>query len=194
MKKEKSHVVTLRDSIIVELLFIIVSLFVIVFIRQQNIFNFITAGISVGKQVAYGLLIGIGISLILFIVYRIKKSIISLNHLRVLTRSSDLSLLIAGILAGIGEEILFRGVIQYYTGIWIASIIFMLAHAQFWAKPPIEWGKMIYAVFAFSCGLLLGCLYLTAGLLCVITVHALIDSIAFIHLKRLFKDGSSEKQ
>jgi membrane protease YdiL (CAAX protease family) len=190
MKKEKSHVVTLRDSIIVELLFIIVSLFVIVFIRQQNIFNFITAG----KQVAYGLLIGIGISLILFIVYRIKKSIISLNHLRVLTRSSDISLLIAGILAGIGEEILFRGVIQYYTGIWIASFIFMLAHARFWAKPPIELGKMIYAVFAFSCGLLLGCLYLTAGLLCVITVHALIDSIAFIHLKRLFKEGSREKQ
>lgn len=188
MEGKKSNVVTLRDSIVVELLFIIVSLLVIAFVRRQNILCFITNGIPVGKQIVYGLLIGISICLILFIVYRIKKSMISLEHLQILTRSSNFSLLIAGILAGIGEELLFRGVIQYYTGIWIASLIFMFAHAQVWAKPPIKLGKMIYAVFAFSCGLLLGYLCLTAGLLCAIIVHSLIDSIAFIHLKSLFKN------
>lgn len=186
--------VTLRDSIVVELLFIIVSLLVIAFIKHQNILCFITNGIPIGKQAAYGLLIGLCLSLLLFIVFRMKKnSIISLDHLQALTQSSVISLIITGILAGIGEEFLFRGVIQYYTGIWIASVLFMLAHAQFWAKPPIRLGKITFAVFAFLCGLLLGYLYLTAGLLCAIIVHALIDSIAFIHLKSLFKNGRLEK-
>lgn len=193
MEKGKSNVVTLRDSIVVELLFIIASLLVIAFVRYQNIFCFITNGIMIGKQVAYGLLIGLGMSLLLFIVFRMKRnSIVSLDHLQVLTQSSVFSLIITGILAGIGEEILFRGVIQYYTGIWIASVLFMLAHAQFWAKPPIRLGKITFAVFAFLCGLLLGYLYLAAGLLCAIIVHALIDSIAFIYLKSLFKNGKLE--
>jgi uncharacterized protein len=187
MKNKKSNIVTLRDSIVVEVFLIIISL-CIIFFRHENAFLFLTRGVSIGEQVIIGLLIGLGLSLVLYIVLNVKKeSISALDHLKVLAQSSSVSLLLVGILAGIGEEIFFRGVIQNFVGLLLASLLFMLTHAQFWAIPPIGIGGIAFAIFAFLCGLLLGYLYTTYGLICAILVHATIDSIAFIHLKSLFE-------
>ncbi len=188
MKNKKSNVLTLKDSIIVESIFIIISLSVAFFYRHESILNFLTSGGSKGKQVISGFLIGLGIDLALYFILRVKRSeIIALSHLKPLTKSSYPSLLFTGMIAGIGEELLFRGTLQSFVGLWITSIIFMFAHAQFWAVPPISKGKIIFAIFAFSCGVLLGYVYITFGLLCAIIIHAMIDSFAFVYLKSLFQ-------
>ncbi len=188
MKDNKLNVITLKDSIIVEFIFIIISLSVAFFYRHESILRFLISGGSQSRQVINGFLIGLGIDLALFFVLYLKRSaIMALSHLRLLTKSSYFSLLLTGVIAGIGEELLFRGVLQSFIGIWITSLIFMFAHAQFWAVPPISKGKMAFAVFAFLCGVLLGYVYIIFGLLCAIIIHAMIDSFAFVYLKILFQ-------
>ena len=87
-------------------------------------------------------------------------------------------------LAGIGEELLFRGVLQAglseawspMAGIVVASLLFGAAHAV----------SLSYLVLATLMGLYLGLLYhLTGNLLLPIIVHALYDWIAIhFYLRR----------
>jgi uncharacterized protein len=94
--------------------------------------------------------------------------------------------LVAG-LAGLGEEMLFRGIIQNATSVWIggtygpfvglivASVLFGSAHAL----------SSAYAVLATGIGLYLGGLWIAAGnLLVPVVAHAVYDFAALVYLVR----------
>lgn len=90
------------------------------------------------------------------------------------------AVLLISLLAGIGEELLVRGVLQGWlterwspeSAILVAALMFGLAHSI----------SRLYFVFATVIGLYLGVLYyLTGNLLVVIVTHALYDWIV-IHL------------
>ena len=87
------------------------------------------------------------------------------------------------VLAGLGEEMLFRGLIQQgllswlgpWAGLLLASIAFGVAH----------WVSRTYMIFACIMGLYLGVLYWSSdNLLVPIIVHALYDYIALRILLR----------
>jgi len=93
------------------------------------------------------------------------------------TRAPVGSVMLVAVLAGVGEELLFRGVIQDglaihfgpVIGLILASLLFGLAHA---VTPA-------YFIIASFMGAYLGWLYLhTGNLLVPIIVHALYDWIA----------------
>jgi hypothetical protein len=99
-----------------------------------------------------------------------------------------LDLAIIAVLAGLGEELLFRGLIQEVSAVliggavgrWSAcigtSVLFGLAH---WITPT-------YAVLAALIGFYLGWLWLTSGnLLLPITAHALYDFVVLAYLLKL---------
>lgn len=90
-----------------------------------------------------------------------------------------------GFTAGLGEEMLFRGVIQTVLmnrfldapalAIGIAAIVFGAMHFV----------TLAYAVLATAAGFYLGWLYYLSGQLALpILVHGLYDSLAFIYLVR----------
>lgn len=92
------------------------------------------------------------------------------------------AILLISLLAGLGEELLVRGVLQNwldtqlpaYLAIIIAGVLFGLAHAI----------TRLYFVFATAIGLYLGLVYyLTGNLLVVIITHALYDWVV-IHWYR----------
>lgn len=96
-------------------------------------------------------------------------------------------LLFISVLAGLGEEMLFRGVIQHgltqrigppsgiIIGIAVASVLFALAHALTWT----------YAVLAGLISVYFGWLLAATGnLLVPIAAHAAYDFLAFIYLLR----------
>lgn len=92
-------------------------------------------------------------------------------------------LVLIGIAAGVGEELLFRGAIQHmisesfgiFLAIAIASILFGFAHFVTW------W----YALLAGIVGLYLGWLFFMTGSLIPPTVaHAAYDIVALFYLAR----------
>lgn len=88
----------------------------------------------------------------------------------------ELALLAA--FAGIGEEVLFRGVLQPRTGFLIATLLFGLAH-------PIS---VTYVIVACLLGAVLGLLQLYGGnLWAPIIAHAVYDYIGFVLIIREFR-------
>ncbi len=86
--------------------------------------------------------------------------------------------------AGVGEEVLFRGVLQGVAGIWIPSIVFGLLHAL----------TPTYFILATGIGVYLG--YLQAGtgnLLAPILVHSIYDAVALYLLRREFRREAEEE-
>jgi uncharacterized protein len=105
------------------------------------------------------------------------------------TRAPTGSVLLVAILAGVGEEMLFRGVIQdglsaplgTFWALVLASLLFGLAHA---VTPG-------YFALASLMGVYLGWLYLASGnLLVPIIVHALYDWIAIHYYLRRRKSAA----
>ena len=103
-------------------------------------------------------------------------------------RAIDLALIAA--LAGLGEELLFRGVIQAAVGDWIggeagqwialavAAVLFALAHSI----------TVMYLVLAGLIGLYLGGLWLATGnLLVPIIAHAVYDFVALVYFVKIRK-------
>jgi membrane protease YdiL (CAAX protease family) len=88
-----------------------------------------------------------------------------------LTRCSLGELAVVAILAGLGEELLFRGALQPVLGLALTSLIFAGAH---FITPT-------YAVLTGLMGLYLGWLFETSKNLWVpIMTHALYDYVAFL--------------
>ena len=98
-----------------------------------------------------------------------------------LAACSGPELLYLGLLAGITEEILFRGLLQPWLELdwgWLGGLVFSnLAFAL------VHWITPVYALLAGVCGLYLG-LMLDVGpernLLTPILIHALYDFLAFV--------------
>jgi CAAX protease family protein len=93
-------------------------------------------------------------------------------------------IVLLSLLAGFGEEVLFRGVIQAglaerlpaWLAVGAAALLFGVAH----------WLTMSYAAFATLIGIYLGVLFLVTGnLLVPIVTHALYDVVALSVLVRL---------
>ena len=91
-------------------------------------------------------------------------------------RCRDIVLIIVA--AGIGEELLFRGVIQPTIGLVPASVIFGIAH--FGGR-----GMVMFGIWAGLMGLIFGWLaVISDGLLAPIVAHAGYDAIALTYIRR----------
>ena len=102
-------------------------------------------------------------------------------------RASVADLLGVAALVGLGEELLFRGVLQDELGIWIASAIFGLPHGPSRELWPL-------AVWATGMGVFLGALYQASGNLFIPALaHALYDGAALLYVRRRGGTGSPDK-
>jgi membrane protease YdiL (CAAX protease family) len=107
---------------------------------------------------------------------------------------SLMQLAIVSALAGLGEETLFRGVVQEAAaqwiggtyGVWLALLIAAVLFGLLHSITPM------YAVMAGLIGLYLGGLWLACdNLLVPIVVHAVYDFVALVYLIRI-KGGEKE--
>ncbi|UTW04931.1 CPBP family intramembrane metalloprotease [Amphritea atlantica] len=121
-----------------------------------------------------------------FLEYPPVKDLFRLSRAHIIRLFSDASLLdlalVAGV-AGLGEEVLFRGVIQMslavhfgpLAGVLIAALLFGLVHSL----------SLAYVISATLIGIYLGCLLLICdNLLVPIITHGLYDFIVLVVLIR----------
>jgi len=93
-------------------------------------------------------------------------------------RFTALSIIVIGAAAGIGEEWLFRGILQPLTGVIVASILFGVAHVG-------NRGMFAFGVWATGMGFLLGGLaHVTGGLIAPIVAHGVYDMLALAYIRR----------
>ncbi len=147
------------------------------------------------EDIGWGLAATVPMLLILFGMRRVNRGPIGqLNQVvdslvaPLFSRCSVLQLLVISVIAGIGEEFLFRGVVQPLLiavltavgGILMTSVIFGLLHAVTW----------MYAVLATGVSIYLGWLALaTDNLLGPIIAHSLYDFLALVYLTRFVSIG-----
>lgn len=95
------------------------------------------------------------------------------------------TLLLMAALAGICEEVIFRGWLQPMAGLWLASFLFALVHFppnRYAWRHPATWAMV---ALYFPVGLALGWLYQWRGnLLAPIVAHALSDALGLFALSQ----------
>ena len=86
-------------------------------------------------------------------------------------------IVVISVLAGLGEELLFRGVLQPVIGLPLASLVFGAVHVG-------GRGFIGYGVWAACIGALFGWLMVvTGGLLAPIVAHAVYDALALAYVR-----------
>lgn len=104
-----------------------------------------------------------------------KKLIVDLN-LKLST------IIFVSMCAGVGEEIMFRGVLQPLLGIWITAILFVAIHGYL---NPTDWRLSIYGIYMTLIIAVIGLFTQLFGLTSAMIAHAIIDVILF---RKLSKD------
>jgi uncharacterized protein len=76
--------------------------------------------------------------------------------------------------AGIGEELLFRGALQPVMGIWLSSLLFVLAHMRAY-RFSLSKQTLVQAIGLLVVSLVLGAVAKYIGLLAAMILHTAID-------------------
>jgi membrane protease YdiL (CAAX protease family) len=87
--------------------------------------------------------------------------------------------------AGVGEEIVFRGMIQPWLGILTTSFMFIALHGY---MSYSSWPKVIFGLILFAVGTVLGILGAYVGLLAAIVAHILYDIVAFLRIQSEYEE------
>lgn len=106
-------------------------------------------------------------------------------------RCGKADLAVVACLAGLGEEVLFRGLLlpltgggSFVVGLLISSLLFGLAHAV----------TTTYVILAAAAGMLFGLQWhYTGNLLAPIITHAVYDYLAFVKIARDYRSSASDE-
>lgn len=89
------------------------------------------------------------------------------------------------LIAGISEEILFRGAIQPVIGIWWTSLLFIAVHGYIRLNSTTH---ILYSLFTFALSVILGALFMYVGLISAMAAHFIYDVIVLYGIKRILGD------
>lgn len=92
------------------------------------------------------------------------------------------------LVAGISEEILFRGAIQPLMGVWWTSVLFVALHGYFLFKSPVH---IMLGIMMFALSVGLGYLFIWSGLIAAIVAHIVYD---FLLLEAVTRWGVPERR
>ena len=161
--------------------FPLVALLVLHFVSHKWQFVF-QDGIELFYQVPIGIAAGLGIGFGLRAML-LTKGFTDLTH-KYADLLSEFNLnkqefTFLSVCAGVGEEILFRGCIQYYAGIYITAVLFVALHGYL---NPLNRKILLYGLVLTVIFIGVGYLMAFVGLYACIILHIIIDIILFGHL------------
>jgi hypothetical protein len=97
------------------------------------------------------------------------------------------TIVMVSICAGVGEEILFRGILQSYFGIWITAVGFVAIHGYL---NPLDWRISIYGAYMTAAIIAIGYLDQLYGLTSAMLAHTIIDIILFVKLTQEYPNNT----
>jgi len=93
--------------------------------------------------------------------------------------------------AGFGEEILFRGMLQPWLGIFFTAFLFIALHGYISVKSSAH---LIFGLALWSMGIGLGLLGAYSGLISAAIAHMIYDIYAFLNIQREFESLKSRSK
>lgn len=179
-------------SVISGLIWLLIANLIIYYIQEKKLADLFFSGdhflIQIGIGLVAGAIFGLaGIGLIRLpsfkkildeysIIRQVKKMDLSVNEI-----------VYVSLVAGISEEILFRGAIQPVIGIWLTSILFIGVHGYIRMQSAKH---VLYSLFTFVLSCMLGGLFIYIGLISAMTAHFIYDVVVLYGIKRDVKTDS----
>ena len=106
---------------------------------------------------------------------------------------TPLGAVVLSLAAGLGEEVLFRGLVMGAILLWLGPLPAILASSLLFGA--LHWVTPAYAAHATLLGLYLGGLYVLTGTLLVpILVHAIYDAVALVILASRYTVSTSRER
>jgi membrane protease YdiL (CAAX protease family) len=133
-------------------------------------------------QLLYGTAYGVATSLIAISIVEMRSLQSVTDFFRQIFSKSELKfgdIVFASFCAGVGEELLFRGGLQPFLGIWLTAIVFIAIHGYL---DPRNWRLFIYGVLMVFMSAGLGYLCDNIGIISAMMAHAIFDLVMFSHL------------
>jgi len=87
--------------------------------------------------------------------------------------------------AGFGEELLFRGALQPLLGIWLTSVLFVLAHTRAYRFNKFNKRVLVQSLGIFGVSVAFGFLATYAGLATAMIVHVAVDVSGLYIIRRV---------
>lgn len=137
-------------------------------------FNYLITGLLYGATCGYIAIAIINTSFMNDIKIQYQGILSSLN-----LSSSDTVFL--SLCAGIGEEILFRGALQHWLGVWITSLLFVFIHGYI---TPKNYKLTFYGILLITFSAGLGYLTLYISIWTAISAHFIYDVLLFRYLTK----------
>lgn len=153
--------------------------------REVGVLEFFAGTEKIWKQVLAGLVIGLVTAKagwqITSLPMMEKNKIFFADMVRPM-KLTNVQIVFVSICAGVGEELLFRGAIQPFLGIWITSILFVLIHGYL---NPYNLPLTIYGFYMVLVIGVLGLMTEHMGILTAMIAHTIIDIILLRELSNV---------
>lgn len=153
------------------------------FFQQQTLKAFFSGGCPLHIQLLRGGSFGITAFIVALVFVKspwFKASRIFFTGLVASIHPSFVHILFYSFCAGVGEEILFRGAVQPYLGIWFTSIVFIFLHGYL---NPFNWPIMLYGFLMIFISAGLGYLFEIYGIYAAMLAHFIFDVGMFSFLR-----------
>ena len=161
------------------------GILLMVYAQDKNLQSiFFNAEFPVLQQLLIGFLFGLIASLLLLLLLKRKMLNAARYYFAGIVKDYRVNyadIIFLSFCAGVGEELFFRGALQFWLGIWITSFIFILLHGYLNPKdlPLFIYGTVLLVV---SSGF--GYLMAFAGIFSAMAAHFLIDVVLINYLKK----------
>lgn len=179
-------------SILSGLVWLLLGNLVIHFFQEKTLADIFFRGSHILVQVGIGLATGALIGLAGIAMIRLPSFKKILDEYAIIRQVRELSMspaqmVYVSLIAGISEEILFRGALQPVIGIWWTSILFIGVHGYIRLRTITH---VLYTLFTFLLSTILGLLFIYFGLPAAISAHFIYDVVVLYDINR---DTEKEK-
>lgn len=174
-------------SVISGVIWVVLANLIIYYIQESSLAALVFDGTHPLAQLAIGLASGgvfaaAGLGLIKIPAFKkILEEYTIIRQVQEMNLSVN-EMVYVSLIAGISEEILFRGAIQPVIGIWWTSLLFIAIHGYIRLNSTTH---VLYSLFTFALSLMLGALFMFTGLISAMAAHFIYDVIVLYGIKKI---------
>lgn len=173
-------------SILSGVIWLLLGILIVHYFQKSSLREIFAQGSLVTFQIALGTMAGAVVGFTGIILIRMPAFKKILDEYAIIRQVKQLSFSVlqifyVSLIAGISEEILFRGALQPLIGIWLTSLLFIGVHGYIRIHTITHF---LYTLFTLLLSMVLGLLFIYFGLIASIAAHFIYDVVVLFGIKQ----------